>query len=209
MIVVLIHGFNIWDGGRATVGKLRPFFADLGVPYVMVSYGHFGLLDTRFKNLRIAEQVATAIANARRGNHQVIVVGHSNGCAIAHLAAQHYGARIDQAVYINPALEANIEIPESIRRLHVWHSPSDGPVKWAKWLPAANARPWGEMGATGYTGHDHRVLNFNKEDRFGVVSKGHSDMFDIERIGYYGPIVASTAISVFGSIPPSRAVPVF
>lgn len=194
-VVVLIHGFNVWDGGRATVGKLRPFFADLNVPYVMVNYGHFGLLETRFKNMKIARRVAEAVKNQQAGGHKVIVVGHSNGCAIADLAARKFGAQIDIAIYINPALKADRDPPPGIRRLQVWHSPSDAPVKWAKWLPASNARPWGEMGATGYTGHDTRVLNFNKETGFHVASKAHSDMFDIERIGYFGTRVAAAALA--------------
>jgi len=194
-LVILIHGFNVWDGGRATVGKLRPFFADMGVPYVMVNYGHFGLLDTRFKNMKIARQVATAVQNAKLGGHQVIVAAHSNGCAIAHLAGREFGAKIDLAVYINPALDPRIVPPAGIKSLHVWHSPSDAPVKWAKWLPAANARPWGEMGATGYQGNDTRVRNFNKETDYEVTSKAHSDMFDIERIGYFGARVATQSVS--------------
>lgn len=195
MIAILIHGFNVWDGGVATVGKLRPFFADLAVPYVMVNYGHFGIIETRLKNRKIARRVARAVTNARSGNYQVIVVGHSNGCAIAHLAAEEYGAQIDRAVYINPALEEHIGPPVGIRSLHVWHSPSDRPVKWAEWLPGCNARPWGEMGATGYIGRDDRVENFNKEQDFTVSSSGHSDMFSIEQIGYFGPIVAARAVA--------------
>ena len=194
-IAILIHGFNVWDGGIATVGKLRPFFADLGVPYVMVNYGHFGLLETRLKNRKIALQVAEAVRNARAGGLSPIVVGHSNGCAIAHLAALEFDAAIDKAVYINPALDEKTPIPVRIGAVDVWHSPSDAPVRWAQLLPGSNARPWGQMGAVGYQGvPDPRVRNFNKEFGFDVCSKEHSDVFDVERMPYFGPIIAEKAL---------------
>jgi len=197
-IVILIHGFNVWDGGRATVGKLRPFFADCGIPYVMINYGWVGLLGTRLLNRRIARTVARAVNNAKHDGHQVIVVGHSNGCAIAHLAAQDYSAEIDLAVYINPALDADIEMPANVGRFHVWHSPSDVPVKLSKLLLWCDARPWGEMGATGFTGIDSRVLNLDKEFTFNVSSSEHGDMFTPEKITYFGPIVAGFAAETVG-----------
>lgn len=200
-LAILVHGFNVWDGGRATVGKLRPFFAEMGIPYIMVNYGHFGLLETRFKNRKVAEKVAACVSSAKTSGRKVIVCGHSNGCAITHLAASEFGAVIDLAVYINPALKANILFPENIKRCQVWHSPSDSPVKWAKFLPASNARPWGEMGATGYTGHDRRVQNYDKERCFPVSSKEHSDIFSPEKLGFFGSFVAVNAMEALGLLP--------
>lgn len=193
-LAILIHGFNVWDGGRATVGKLRPFFGTLGVPYVMVSYGWLGLIRTRLKNKRIARRVAQAAKAAKAGGSRVIVVGHSNGCAIAHLAARLYGAPIDVAVYINPALEPTTPRPNTIRKLQVWHSPSDRPVRWARFLLPSSARPWGAMGAVGSTIEDPSVVNINKQVGYRVSSRAHSDLFDIEQIGYWGPLVAVSAI---------------
>jgi alpha-beta hydrolase superfamily lysophospholipase len=190
----LVHGFNVWDGGRQSVGKLRPFFADKGMPYVMVNYGHFGLLDTRFKNDKIAKLVAEASHNAINAGYQVIAVGHSNGAAIIHRATTRYNASIDRAVYINPALKKDLAPGAQVRRVDVWHSPSDKPVQWAKWLPASNARPWGEMGALGYEGADNRMVNLNKEHSFLAISREHSDMFKADKLTYFGPLLVRTAM---------------
>lgn len=160
----------------------------------MVSYGHFGLLDSRFKNDKVAKRVAKACANANRNGYKMIVVGHSNGCAIAHRAATRYDAQIEHAIYINPALEKSLVPGPQVRRVDVWHSPSDKPVRWSKWLPAANARPWGEMGAVGYKGGDVRIRNFNKEDDYAAVSSGHSDMFLVEQLAYFGPVVVAAVV---------------
>ena len=193
-LVILVHGFNVWDGGRATVGKLRPFFAQLGAPYIMINYGHLGLLGTRLKNRRIARQVARCVLTAIDAGMRPVVVGHSNGCAIIHLALEQL-ACVEQvdAVYINPALRKDVELSPALRQLTVWHSPSDKPVRWSKWLPSSGARPWGEMGATGYVGDDKRAVNRNKEV-MSPSSASHSDLFSPELLPFYGPLVAGDVV---------------
>lgn len=187
---ILTHGFNVWDGGRATVGKLRPFLSALDIPYVAVNYGHVGLLGTRLKNRKIAGRVAEAVGTAIDSGFRPVLIGHSNGCSINHLALQQIAAeRSVDAIYINPALKDGIEIAPAVAKLAVWHSPSDKPVRWSKWLLASNARPWGEMGAIGYTGGDTRVRNYNKE-RMTPPSTGHSDLFSDALLPFYGPLIA-------------------
>lgn len=188
-LAILVHGFNVWDGGRATVGKLRPFFADEGVPYIMLNYGHFGLGDTYWRNKKIAAQVTKACTAARINGSRVVAVGHSNGCAILHYAAKELGAQIDKTVFINPALDADAAL---VGRVDVWYSPSDRPVRWAKYLPF---HPWGEMGATGYTGPARDgIRNFNKETDFPLPSREHSDLFQVELLPLFGPVLTAKAL---------------
>lgn len=194
-IAILIHGFNVFDGGRATVGRLRPFFADRKVPYLMVNYGWFGIGRTYVKNDNVARRVAGACRTAREldQNRPIIVVGHSNGCAITWLAAREHGVEIDRAVFINPALDEDAVIPPGIRSLHVWHSPDDKPVAWSRKLPF---HPWGNMGAIGYQGPaDERVENFDKQSGYRAASsKAHSDVFSDELLPFFGPLIAGRAV---------------
>jgi len=191
-LVILVHGFNVWDGGRASVGRLRPFFAEYGVPYLMINYGHFGLLDSRFKNDKIAKIIADAITNADR---PVLLVGHSNGCCIIYRAATRYASIIDRAVFINPALRSDINLSNtSIKSTDIWHSPSDKPVRWAEKLPFADARPWGDMGADGADFTNDSITNFNKERNFAVSSSEHSDVFTSEKLAYFGPLIAAASL---------------
>ncbi len=192
--VILVHGFNVWDGGRDTVGKLHGFFTALGVPCVLLNYGHFGLLDTRFKNDAVARRLRDTAHSAAIAGYQVVAIGHSNGAAIIHRATTAYAARIDRAVYINPALQRDLAPGLQVKRVDVWHSPSDTQVQWAKLLPVIDARPWGEMGATGYRGADARMVNLNKETNFAVKSREHSDVFDSERLAFFGPLMAQQAV---------------
>lgn len=191
-LVILIHGYNVWDGGRATVGKLRPFFAEHSVPYIMLDYDHFGLIDVRFKNKGVAKRLSVACTNARAAGFEVVVVGHSNGCAIMHQAAHEFDAKIDKAVYINPALDADAEPANTVRSLDVWYSPSDKPVMFSKWLLH---HPWGDMGAKGYIGGSDKVASFNKESGYFASSKEHSDMFSMELLPTFAPIVVSRALN--------------
>ncbi|MEZ0155246.1 MAG: alpha/beta fold hydrolase [Candidatus Reddybacter sp.] len=200
VLAILVHGFNVWDGGRATVGKLRPFLSARDVPYIMINYGHVGLLRTGRKNKKIAGRLAKAVRTALDAGQRPVVIGHSNGCAIIHLAmaevmkgllpVDNYSVG---AVYINPALGRGLMAPAAVHCLDVWFSPSDKPVRWSKWLPRSNARPWGEMGATGFVGVDKRVRNHNKE-LMSPSSKSHSDMFSAELLPFYGPLLAGNVV---------------
>lgn len=180
--VILLHGFNVTDEGCATVGKLAPYFEEAGFVVKRPRYGWRGLLGVRFLNNTFGRLVADL---SEPGD---IVVGHSNGCAIAANALGH-GAIFDQLVLINPALDSDYEFPETVRKIHVWHSPSDAPVRFAKFLPW---HAWGDMGAVGHKGDDPRVANYNKETGFiGASSSGHSDVFEDGKIEFFGPAIVS------------------
>ncbi len=176
------------------MGKLRPFLSARDVSYISINYGHVGLIGTRFKNRAIASTVAKAVKTAVCNEFRPVVIGHSNGCAIAHLALEEVEAECAvDAIYINPALKETVDIAPSVAQLAVWHSPSDGPVRWSKWLPVSDARPWGEMGAVGYIGEDKRVTNYNKE-LMEPPSTEHSDLFSAELLPFYGPLIADGVV---------------
>ncbi len=184
--VILLHGFNVTDEGCATVGKLAPYFERRGFAVKRPRYGWRGLLGVRFLNNTFGRLVADL---SEPGD---IVVGHSNGCAIAVKALEH-GAIFDQLVLINPALDSDYEFPANVRRVHVWHSPSDAPVRFAKWLPWHS---WGDMGAVGYTGDDPRVVSYDKERGFiGMSSSAHSDVFEDRKLEFFAPIIVDQVLS--------------
>ena len=108
LAVILVHGFNVWDGGAGSVGKLKPYFEELGANTTMFKYGFVGLLLTRFFNEEIAEKLAVLINIKARTYKKVIVLGHSNGCAIAHLASYMCEGKVAKYVYINPALKKEL-----------------------------------------------------------------------------------------------------
>jgi hypothetical protein len=178
---ILVHGFNVHDGGKRTVGTLRPYLERAGYDVRIFSYGWMGLVSVRLFNARFAQMMADL------SNSDDLMIGHSNGCCLIHLAAQRR-APFRRVVYINPALDRAAPLAPQVGALDVWHSPSDKPVSWARFLPD---HPWGDMGAWGYQGrHDPRIRNFNKESGFAQTSsREHSDVFTGERLRYFGPLI--------------------
>ena len=190
----LVHGFNVSDGGMSSVRTMIPFLEETDITPITVNYGYFGLLKVKFKNDNIARQLCAAVQAAYCWYDEVYVIGHSNGCAIMHMAAQLEGFRSDGFVYINPALKKCSPRHASVKFRHVWHSPSDIAVRLARKLPFADV--WGEMGAKGYTGiEDENTVNFNKETDFMLSSDKHSDVFNFSKRSYFGPLIVETMLA--------------
>jgi hypothetical protein len=178
--VILIHGFNVSDEGEGTVGKLGPMFEAAGYTVKRPRYGWRGLLGVRALNKTFSRMITDM---SEPGD---IAVCHSNGAAIAAEAAD-LGAPFSQLVLINPALDHDRRFPRQLDAIHVWHSPSDGPLKFARLLPWHS---WGNMGAVGYRGPaDARVTNYNKQSDFRVSSSAHSDIFEDEKLFFFGPLI--------------------
>ena len=78
--LILCHGFNVHDAGKATIDKLLPFLAWHNIQ--QADYGYFNLLAVRFFNDNIAGVVAGMSLNKSIG------IGHSNGCAVLVNAAR-------------------------------------------------------------------------------------------------------------------------
>lgn len=185
-----VHGFNVKDNGAGTIGKLVPFFANAGIATEMITYGHFNLFEPRWENERVAKHLFNRIAAAIESGYKVIVVGHSNGCDIAHRAGK-MGAPIDKAVFISAALNSDTKIAPSIDALDVWHSRKDWVLFLAKFLPFHR---WGEMGRTGATRYDKRVKNFDRSQNYDAPSAWHSDIFASPLIEYFGPIILTESL---------------
>ena len=177
----LIHGFNVRDNGANTVDKLGPHFAARGYRIGQFDYGWTFLLGARFGNKQRAERLAALV---QPGD---IAVGHSNGCTIIHYATTIFKAALRCLVYVNPALDCDAEPAEHVESVHVWHSPSDAAVRAASVIPFVS---WGMMGASGYTGADPRVVNFDKENDFDLSSREHSDVFSPRLVTYFGSRMA-------------------
>lgn len=181
-IAIIIHGFNVRDQGEKTTDTLRRYFEKAGYKVMEFDYDWTGVLKVRLCN----GSLATALASLLKDfdvEWEVVGVGHSNGCAILNEACKR-GAPFYQLVYINPALDSDAKLAPQVSRAHVWYSPSDKPVKIARWLINHS---WGEMGATGYMGGDPRYINYNKEHGYDVSSKEHSDVFKYEKLKFFGP----------------------
>lgn len=178
-IFYLTHGFNVKDNGAGTVDRLAKYIP-AQYEIKQVDYNWSFLARVRLCNKSEARMLAGLVEPDSIG------IGHSNGCALLHLAAQ-YGAPFKELIYINPALDKKAKLSPQVKNLHVWHSPSDVPVKLSSYLVG---HVWGRMGATGYQGpEDMRIINYDKENDYYESSSSHSDVFEPEKLDYFGPII--------------------
>ena len=170
---ILVHGYNVKDGGAGTTDALRPLFEAAGYEVLEFDTGWRGLFMVRFGNAKRARRLARMI---KPGD---LLIGHSDGCNLINLASWNLanGSRPTPKLvaYVNPALDRDTQLAPQIDGAIVCHTPSDNVVKVAKLLPFHN---WGSMGAYGYAEKDPsktdvRYLNASHES-MGVENSGHS-----------------------------------
>jgi len=163
----LLHGFNVKDGGLATTGSLRNKLEDAGHTVREIKYGWMGRVKVRLCN----KSLARAIADMAEPDSYLIA--HSNGAAIAYWACE-FGAPFKQVFLINPALDAEMEMP-NVSKVRVFHALSDPWTKLARWIPFS---VWGRQGAVGYTGLDLDDRYHQTElDALTGEKVGHSGIF--------------------------------
>lgn len=175
---LLVHGYNVKDGGVATVQTMEKHFKALSNQVVFNwNYGHFNLMNVIFQNKKVAKKIKDYLSRIEAGK-SVYAVGHSNGCAILVNSARQ-GARYDKLLLINPALKVDTVFPDNIGQIIVVHTNNDAPTNVARildkipFLCLAIPNAWGAMGKVGYQGKDKRVINLDMTD----VLNGHSDFF--------------------------------
>lgn len=195
-VAVLVHGFNV-EWPERTVGKLAVYFEQRGYKVIMFRYGHTNIFEVTERNPKLAEALAQLVNHhTDTMEHEVTVVGHSNGAAIIYLAS--LGSEMElpikpkRCIAINPALQSKLHPCIEADETYVWHNKKDKPVLWAKRLTAVlrwlgfkkviKARPWGAMGRVGYMGtavKDPSVININSGFEFlPYRALGHSGIFD-------------------------------
>ncbi|MCK5015799.1 MAG: hypothetical protein KAS32_01905 [Candidatus Peribacteraceae bacterium] len=141
--VILIHGFNVHDGGASTVDLLIPGIKARGFRVVEYDYGWRGLLGSLLLNQHDADKL---ILQHQPGD---IYIGHSNGCAILSRAIDD-GLGAENVIFIHPALDRDWEPPENtqVKYLSVFYSSRDRATRAARFIPWVR---WGEMGTVGPT----------------------------------------------------------
>ena len=85
-----------------------------------------------------------------------VMMGHSHGAHVIHQIAET--TKLSLVILFQPALPAQLAMPENVSRIHLYYAPTDR-VLWAsKFLPRYQ---WGEQGRYGFIGEDERYTQFN------------------------------------------------
>lgn len=173
MHIVLVHGFNVRDGGKRTIDKLAKHLQGYGhtVDTDTADYGLHGLIKVRFFNGQAVRRIRGALVLADA------VITHSNGANYTTKALKTLTHKV-KVFHLSPALNKKKKVPAAVSVMHVFHTGHDKAVKAAKYLIA---HPWGNMGRVGYKGKDKRVTNHDHTDRVPA----HSDWFTNANAAYF------------------------
>jgi len=177
MKAVLVHGFNVRDGGERTVDRLAPYVQEAGwiVSTDEADYGYFSLWMIRLVKSWLRSRVLYRLAKACESAD--LIITHSNGANFVTQALDMLGPEFNNTklvVHISPALNRSTPIPNAVKAQLVMHTPHDFWVKLSALLPL---HPWGSMGAYGYSGPDNR----NRNEKFHDI-KEHSAWFSPEKV---------------------------
>jgi len=167
-VVVLVHGFNVRDGGKKSIDQLAPYLEQLGweVDKDSADYGWWGLLMVwAFPKKKIENRLIKAFSTAD------MVLTHSNGANFATRAlGRMNGFHVPKVVqHFSPALDRDTPVPEGVKKEFIFFSKRDIIVALSKYLPAM---PWGSAGSKGKIGIGP-YQNLNYTDKI----EHHSDWF--------------------------------
>jgi pimeloyl-ACP methyl ester carboxylesterase len=201
-VVILIHGYNV-KNPQDTVAHFRSHFESLDCLVESLNYGYVKLpLTLITRNPKTAARLDARCRYWKAKGKRVIVVGHSNGCAIAYLSAEKHKSPIDVALYVNPALTKDKLPCPGARSTYILHNEGDFAVKLGKWLswlsPKTSTlhRPWGAMGRVGYRGNPRRsIFNIDCYNTYYPPHRadGHSAVFTEKNREFWLPMATKFA----------------
>ncbi len=179
----LIHGFNVTDGGRGTISRLKKFFE---LPIVH-DIGWIGLVSLRCRNKAIVRRMIPFISS------KDVLVAHSNGALITYELIEA-GAKPKAIILFNAALRRDARWPDDLLVLN-FHSSKDWVVQlarvWSRLTSLGGLTPhgWGSAGKYGFTSNQSNVTNVDMaEDINGHAIKSHSAVFKRKHVDYWGRI---------------------
>lgn len=174
MKIVLVHGFNVGDGGRGSIDRLvAPLLKRL--PYAefdldTADYGRHLLLRVHFFYWfgGTIKRIAGALENAD------VVITHSNGANYTMKAIKKIVNPNLHIIHLSPALDTDYPYRKrNFKACDVLHTLYDSIVGLSRYIPF---HPWGNSGQVGAKTKDPRVTNHE----FTKHIDGHSDWFTLE-----------------------------
>lgn len=193
MTTWLVHGFNVSDGGRSSVGRLKSFLPGHSVRY---AYGWTGLFKLRFTNAQAVDHLARLVAPGD------ILIGHSNGALICWGVAERMRGKLGGVVVINPAMRRDTRWAKGTDVLCIYNS-KDWVVQlgrvWSRLVSLGGITPhgWGAAGRYGFT-HDKNVQNVDSAVEHGIFPvAGHSSIFPDPALTHWGKFIRSWVLKRF------------
>ncbi len=167
MKAVIVPGMFQRDGGLNSIGRMLPRLRQLGYTAELIDPGFWHVLRLYFgRRFNMDQKVSRALWNAD------LIIGHSFGAVIIDRALRLLPITDKERVLVlvNPSLNADTDVPETVKHRFVMFSRSDLLVRLSGWLPFLRL---GRMGAIGYTGESEKNSNIDITQELDFAE--HSD----------------------------------
>jgi len=186
MTTWLIHGFNVSDGGKQSIGKMIPYL-DSNVK--SVNYGWTFLFGLSCTNSRATKKLLKLV---KPGDS---IIAHSNGCLLAWNLADVLKGNLASVVCINPALRRDAKWPSDLSVLCIYNH-TDWVVQLGRWwsrlfpFDGVQSQGWGAAGRYGFTSNQTKVDNWDSAETYwSVPVKGHSGLFEDKAVDYWSHLI--------------------
>jgi hypothetical protein len=189
MRVHLIHGIH--TEVVSPVQELVPLLVAAGFEVAYPDYGFIFGVETRIVNPIIR---GSLLPYVDKGD---VLIGHSNGCAVAYDIMQSSKDPIKGAIFINAALEPHVDRPQGVDFIDVYFNPGDETTIAAQIAQRLGIVDpvWGEMGHSGYSGNDPAITSINCGKTAGMpIVDGHSEFFLPANLKAWGPFLVSRLV---------------
>lgn len=187
--IIIVHGIHTNDS-VGWMDFLVERFRDCGWNAAKWTYGYAYAMLTRWQNPGRAKALAALI---QPGD---VVLGHSNGCCLAWMAAE-LGAPIGGAIMLNPALDCDKVMARQVPWVNLYANRHDEVVPLAKVFVG---HPWGAQGRDGLGVKDDRYQTVFTDGGYPVV-RGHSDILSPEKLPLWSTRIIQDADARRGAVP--------
>lgn len=163
--VIFVHGLMTKKNNNS-LARMENYFPRLIFDTFQFNYRWLFILGAIRKNDDLAVRLAKMINEKNKEYRKVVVIGHSNGCALINMASEKVD-NIDIAVYLHGAAPRD-EYPQKTGMLYAFWTKKDliisllhrkilFPFKWFR-----ERTGWGDIGIRGYEGKKpHRNFEVN------------------------------------------------
>lgn len=188
-LAILVHGLFT---SQLDVSPLDALVERLEEKNFEVHHFKYGFLtiNQAFRNRTIADRLVSLVNSTLDRYDRILLISHSNGCSITHLALNSIESfRRVEVIFLAASVQPNICIPDCVSRLQVFYNPFDIILMLLRPLcifkKFIGSRNWGCMGLLGYIGSDTRIKNhLSLTFSMNVYDQHNSSLLDFDNFSY-------------------------
>lgn len=163
-LAIIVHGLFTKDVTDSPLDSLTPLLKSLGFDVHHFRYGFSGINKT-LENKKTSEGLTWILNSISTTSYtQVLLIGHSNGCAIIDIAVRRSDSHLRPfIIFLSPLVRRKTSLSKYVDRLDICYNPRDIVsyiTRPLALLPDFLVRSnWGDMATKGSAGYYSNVFN--------------------------------------------------